>query len=84
METVLIIAIVGALRIVCFFIGAKVGQTAAKGERIETPRETAINAIRAHQAKKEADMKQDRFNTIMRNIEAYDGTANGQQDVPGR
>lgn len=78
---ILLALVVGALCIVCFFIGAKVGQTAAKGETIETPAETAINAIREHQSKKEAEMKQSKLDKIMRNIEAYDGTGNGQEDV---
>ena len=79
---ILLALTVGTLCIVCFFIGAKLGQTVAKGERIEAPHEAAVNAVREHRSKKEAEMKQDRLDTIMRNIEAYDGTANGQTDVP--
>ena len=74
--------VVGALNIVCFFIGAKVGQTVAKGEKIEMPTIDPMKPIREHQAKKEAEMAQDRLDTIMRNIESYDGTAKGQEDVP--
>lgn len=79
---ILLIAIVGALNIACFFIGAKVGQTVAKGEKIEMPSLDPMKPIREHQAKKEAQMAQDRLDTIMKNIEAYDGTAKGQEDVP--
>ena len=82
MDIILIIAIVGTLNIVCFFIGAKVGQTVAKGEKIEMPTIDPMKPIREHQAKKEAEMAQDRLDTIMRNIESYDGTAKGQEDVP--
>jgi hypothetical protein len=79
---ILLTLVVGTLCIVCFFIGAKVGQTAYKGEKIETPREAVINAVRERKSKKEAEYKQERLDTIMRNIESYDGTANGQEDVP--
>ena len=79
---ILLALVVGTLCIVCFFVGAKVGQKVSKGEPIETPAETAINAIRTHQSKKEAEAKQEKLDTIMRNIEAYDGTAYGQEDVP--
>jgi hypothetical protein len=79
---ILLALIVGTLCIVCFYIGAKVGQTVARGEKIETPREAVINAVREQRDRKEAEMKQDRIDTIMRNIEAYDGTSNGQTDVP--
>ena len=83
MEILLILA-TGALNIVCFFIGAKVGQTVAKGERIETPTINPMKAVREHKAKKEAEMAQDRANVIMRNIDRYDGTSKGQEDVPRR
>ena len=32
----------------------------------------------------EAQMEQDKIDTIMRNIERYDGTSQGQEDVSGR
>lgn len=82
METFILIAIVGTLNIVCFFIGAKVGQTVAKGEKIELPNVNPIEVIREHKDKKEAEREQDRIEVIMQNIERYDGTADGQQDVP--
>lgn len=81
MGMILIILVVGALNIACFFIGAKVGQKVSKGEPIEMPSVNPIEAIREHNDKKEADREQDRLETIMRNIERYDGSANGQEDV---
>lgn len=81
METIILIALVGALNVVCFFIGAKVGQTVAKGEPIELPSVNPIEIIREHNDKREAEKEQDRIETIMRNIERYDGTANGQEEV---
>jgi hypothetical protein len=41
-----------------------------------------MKAYREREAKKEAQMEQDRIDTIMRNIEGYDGTSRGQEDVP--
>ncbi len=79
---ILIILSVGALCIVCFFVGAKVGQTVAKGEKIEAPTLNPMKAVREHQVKKEAEEEQKRIDTIMRNIESYDGTSRGQEDVP--
>jgi predicted RNase H-like nuclease (RuvC/YqgF family) len=78
---ILLALVVGTLCIVCFFIGARVGQKVVKGEPIETPIETAKNAIREHQERKETERQQDKLDKIMRNIEAYDGTGNGQEDV---
>lgn len=82
MESIILIAIVGALNVVCFFIGAKVGQTVAKGEPIELPSVNPIEVIREHNDRKEAEREQDRIETIMRNIERYDGTPEGQEEVP--
>ena len=79
---ILLILTVGALNVVCFFIGAWVGSKAKKGEDIKLPNINPIEAIREHNAKKEAEYNQDRIDTIMRNIESYDGTPNHQEDVP--
>lgn len=77
----LLLLINGAVNALCFVLGAKVGQTVSKGETVKMPDLNPINAIREHNDKKEAEMEQDRFNTIMRNIENYDGTGRGQEDV---
>jgi hypothetical protein len=79
---VLLLLVMGAVNILCFMIGAKVGQAVANGEKVETPSVNPLKAYREHEARKEAQMEQDRIDTIMRNIESFDGTANGQKDVP--
>lgn len=84
METAIILLMACASNVACFFIGARVGQKAYKGERIELPALDPMKPIREREARKEAEMEQNRLDTIMRNIDAYDGTGNGQIDVPGR
>ncbi len=80
---ILLIAVVGTLNVVCFFIGAKVGQTVAKGKEIELPKiDGPVTAYKRHTATKEAEAEKNRLDVILRNIERYDGTANGQEDVP--
>jgi hypothetical protein len=78
---ILIILTVGILNIGCFFIGAKVGQKVVKGEPIETPSLNPLKAYREAQDRKQAEREADRLDTIMQNIEAYDGTSAGQKDV---
>ena len=80
-ETLLIILAVGALCIGCFLIGAKVGQKVTKGEEIELPSLNPLEVYRKHEAKREAEREQDKIDTIMQNIECYDGTGRGQKDV---
>ena len=83
MEIVLV-AVVGLLCVICFIVGAVVGQAATNGVEIKSPIASPIKAFKEHEAKKEAEMEQHRIDVIMRNIEAYDGTGRGQEDVPGR
>lgn len=83
MEIVLVLA-VGAMCIICFMVGAKVGQTVSKGEDIQTPTVNPLTLYREHEQRKEAQAEQERMDAILRNIENYDGTGYGQEDVPGR
>lgn len=80
MEIIYILALTIS-NIICVIIGAKLGQKAVKGEDIELPTLNPMKAIREHQDRKEAEREADKFNTLMYNIDAYDGTSNGQKDV---
>ena len=84
MESVLTILVISALNIVCFFVGSKVGRAIVKGEKVKMP--NPIEAVKEHkaqkEAQKEAEWEQMRLETIMQNIECYDGTNRGQKDVP--
>ena len=79
---ILLLLVMGALNIACFFIGAKVGQMASKGETIELPKVDPMQPIRERQERKQAQAEQEKYDAIMRNIENYDGTSQGQEDVP--
>ena len=81
MESILLLLITGTLNIVCFFVGAKVGQKVVKGEEIQAPEINLSNPVKAYREKKKAEYEQDRIDTIMQNIEAYNGTSAGQKDV---
>ena len=83
METILTIVTVGTRNAVCFFIGAKVGQAVAKGKEIETPKiNSPVTLYKAHREAKEAEAEKNRLDVILANIERYDGTGAGQEDVP--
>ena len=81
MEIALVLT-VGAMCIACFVIGARVGQKVVKGEDIKLPTINPLEAYREHEAKREQQKEQSRIDTILRNIESYDGTGMGQEDVP--
>lgn len=78
---VLLLAVMAASNILCFMVGAKVGQTVNKGEEVKLPSVNPLEAYREHQEKKEAQAEQERINTILRNIDRYDGTPQGQEEV---
>lgn len=81
METFLIIVAVGALCIGSFIVGAKVGQRVVRGETVELPNINPLEAYRKHEERKKADAELDNYETLMRNIERYDGTSRGQEEV---
>ena len=81
---IILMAIMSLSNIACFVLGAKVMQKAQKDERIVLPTFDNLKRERDNRARKEAEMEQQRVDTIMRNIENFDGTSYGQEDVPGR
>lgn len=83
MEALTLLAM-GAVNILCFMVGAKVGQAVHKGEEVKLPTVNPLEAYKEHRAKVEAEMEQNRLDILMQNIDAYDGTGAGQQEVPRR
>ena len=77
----LFIALTGFLNIACFIIGAKVGQSVSNGEKVEMPNIDPFKAYREKETRKEMKIKQDKLDTVLRNIDRYDGTSKGQEDV---
>ena len=79
---ILTILTTGALCCVSFILGARTVQNVKKDKDIELPNINPLKAIRERQEHKEQKKEQNKLETIMRNIEAYDGTSNKQEDVP--
>ena len=82
METILTIIAVGTLNVVCFFVGAKVGQRVAQGKEIETPNLNPIDYLHEQREKREARLEKEKYDIIQKNIDNYNGTEFGQIDVP--
>ena len=79
---ILLILLVGTLNVVCFFVGAKVGQQVSRGETITAPEINPVKIAKERQERREAEEKKNRMDIILENIEAFDGTSFGQRDVP--
>lgn len=76
----LLLLIMGAYGIVCLLIGVRLGR--GKVEPISMPKVNPMEKIRERIDHKKAEKEQERNDIILQNIEAYDGTGNGQKDVP--
>ena len=84
MDIVLLLAfasLISFCNIACFIIGAKVGQKVVRDEPIETPTVNPFKAYREKKEQQEAEETKNRIDTILRNIDNYDGTDNGQEEV---
>lgn len=81
MEILLILAM-GFVCMACFLTGVNVGQRVAKGEEVKPPSINPIEVYKERKARNQAERIQDRYDTIMHNIDNYNGTPEGQKDVP--
>jgi hypothetical protein len=79
---ILYILVISILNIVCFFIGAKIGQKVVKGEDIKLPEVNPMKIYKEHKEHKAAEKEKNKLDIILKNIDRYDGTASGQEDVP--
>lgn len=81
MEIVAIVSMV--LIIVAFFVGIVIGNKLSRHEeiRIPTPKAESIPLTKKHKEKKEMSLEMDKLNTILNNIDNYNGTAQGQKGV---
>lgn len=82
MELLSVIALVSFFNICSFIIGAKIGQKVNRGESIELPRIEPKNPIKTFNENKEAKKEQERNRIIAENIDTYNGTPYGQQELP--
>lgn len=81
-DTLILIVSIGIMNILCFFIGAKVGQKVVRQEPIEIPKIQPIKAIREHNENREVVRIQEKDRILSENIDNYNGTSLGQQDLP--
>lgn len=82
---ILMLLVAGAINLLCFVVGARVGQKSARGEEIKAPSLPSAWRLDTHlerEEREQAKREQERLEAIMRNIEAYDGSWVGQEDVP--
>lgn len=78
MATLIILSI---SNILCFFIGAKVGQKVVNNEPIELPTINPVEIYAEHKEKEEVKKEISDLETMLENVNNYDGTTLGQKKL---
>lgn len=79
---VIVCFLLTGLNIACFLIGVKTAQKVNRGEEIKLPSINPMEIIKERREQKEARIEQDRYNTMLENINNYSGDSTGQKDLP--
>lgn len=82
METIALLFLFGIFIIVSYTLGLKNGQKLKKDEEIKMPEVNPVKIVRNEIEAFEQKKKQDSYDTMMANIDNYDGTGLGQKDIP--
>lgn len=81
MELIEIIVIL-LFNLLSLIVGTKLGQKVTRGEDIELPVKSPLNALDEFNIRRELKKEEKILKTIESNIDVYDGTPNRQQDIP--
>lgn len=72
--------LISVSNIVCFTIGAIVGQKVVRQQPIV---KSPVQVIQEHKEKEIVKEENDKYKTILENIDMYDGTSIGQKEIGG-
>lgn len=78
---ILMLVIMTASNIVCLVMGAKIGQQVAKGQPVKVDLPNPVAAIKEHREESQTAAKQSQVEAILRNIDRYDGSPLGQEEI---
>lgn len=82
METIALLFLFGIFIILAYTLGLKNGQKLKNNEEIKIPEINPVKIVRNEIEIFEQKKKQDAYDTMMANIDNYDGTGLGQKDIP--
>lgn len=80
--TILISILISTINLLCFYFGVRIGQKVAKKEEIKIEGLNPVKVIETINQSNEDRKEQERMRIIAENIDNYDGTGLGQQDIP--
>lgn len=79
MDVLLLVVFICLTNIACLIVGVKVGQKAYRGEEIKLPNPVA--KVQSFKDSQEFKKEQEALDTMLYNIDVYDGTGLGQKDI---
>ena len=82
METIALLFLFGVFIILAYTLGLKNGQKLKNNEEIKISEINPVKIVRNEIETFEQKKKQDAYDTMMANIDNYDGTGLGQKDIP--
>lgn len=82
METIALLFLFGVFIILAYTLGLKNGQKLKNNEEIKIPEINPVKIVKNEIETFEQKKKQDAYDTMMANIDNYDGTGLGQKDIP--
>ncbi len=82
METIALLFLFGVFIILAYTLGLKNGQKLKNNEEIKIPEINPVKIVRNEIETFEQKKKQYAYDTMMANIDNYDGTGLGQKDIP--
>lgn len=80
MINIVLIISIGFMNILCFFIGAKIGQKVINKEEIKIP--NPIEEIKKYKVRDEELKEQEIMRINLENIDNYTGDSIGQKEIP--
>ena len=81
METIILVMLMGGMNLLAFLIGARVGQKVVNKEPVELPTINPITLYKEHKEKEEMSKEQEKLNTMLDNINNYDGSSANQKEI---
>ena len=82
MDVMLLAVFISLSNLICLIVGVKVGQKAHRGEDIRMVNlPNPIEKVQTFKVSQEKKKEQEAVETMLYNIDVYDGTGMGQKDI---
>ena len=81
-ETIILCTIFGAFILIAYTLGLKNGQKLSNNKEVTMPELNPVRAIQNEIEIHEEKKRQEQVDIMMANIDNYDGTSIGQQNIP--